>query len=69
MLSTAKAVREGCLASSGRQRGASARGVNPRVVMETLGHSQISLTLNTYTHVLPALQRDAAARISAVLAR
>ncbi len=28
--------------------------------METLGHSQISLTLNTYSHVLPALQRDAA---------
>src|SRR5262249_51746505 len=30
-----------------------AQGVNPRVVMETLGHSQVSLTLNTYTHVLP----------------
>ena len=24
--------------------------------METAGHSQVSLTLNTYTHVLPALQ-------------
>jgi integrase len=46
-----------------------AQGVNPRVVMETLGHSQISLTLNTYTHVLPALQRDAAARMNAVLER
>jgi integrase len=45
-----------------------AQGVNPRVVMETLGHSQISLTLNTYSHVLPALQHDAAARINAVLA-
>jgi hypothetical protein len=44
-----------------------AQGVNPRVVMETLGHSQVSLTLNTYTHVLPALQRDAAAKINAVL--
>jgi integrase len=44
-----------------------AQGVSPRVVMETLGHSQISLTLNTYTHVLPALQRDAAARMNAVL--
>ena len=32
-----------------------AQGVNPRVVMETLGHSQVSLTLNTYSHVLPAL--------------
>jgi integrase len=45
-----------------------AQGVNPRVVMDTLGHSQVSLTLNTYSHVLPALQRDAAARIDAVLA-
>jgi site-specific recombinase XerD len=33
-----------------------AQGVNPRVVMEMLGHSQVSLTLNTYSHVLPALQ-------------
>jgi hypothetical protein len=31
-----------------------AQGVNPRVVMETLGHSQVSLTLNSYSHVLPA---------------
>lgn len=28
--------------------------------MEMLGHSQISLTMNTYTHVLPTMQRDAA---------
>ena len=40
-----------------------AKGVNPRVVMDALGHSQVSLTLNTYSHVLPSLQRDAAARI------
>jgi integrase len=45
-----------------------AQGVNPRVVMDTLGHSQVSLTLNTYSHVLPALQHDAAVRINAVLA-
>lgn len=37
-----------------------AQGVAPRVVMETLGHSRIAITLDTYTHVLPALQRDAA---------
>jgi integrase len=45
-----------------------AQGVNPRVVMETLGHSQISLTLDTYSHVLPALQADAADRMDAALA-
>ncbi len=44
------------------------QGVHPRVVMETLGHSQISLTMNTYSHVLPALQREAADRMEAVLA-
>ena len=46
-----------------------AQGVNPRVVMETLGHSQISLTLNTYSHVLPALQREAADKIDGVLSK
>lgn len=44
-----------------------AQGVHPRVVMETLGHSQISMTLDTYSHVIPALQRDAADRMDAVL--
>jgi integrase len=43
------------------------QGVAPRVVMEILGHSQISLTMNTYSHVLPALQREAAARLEALL--
>jgi hypothetical protein len=36
--------------------------------METLDHSQISLTMNTYSHVLPALQREAADLMEAVLA-
>ena len=44
-----------------------AQSVNPRVVMEPLGHSQIGLTLNTYSHVLPSLQRDAADRMHAAL--
>jgi len=46
-----------------------AQGVDPRTIMETLGHSQISLTLNTYSHVLPALQEDAAAKLDAILTR
>jgi integrase len=37
-----------------------AQGVSPRVVMETLGHSSFSLTMDTYAHVLPELMRDAA---------
>ena len=43
------------------------QGVSPRVVMETLGHSQISLTMNTYSHVLPELKREAAARMNKFL--
>jgi len=45
-----------------------AQGVSPRVVMEVLGHSQITLTLDTYSHVMPGLQADAAARMHALLA-
>ena len=46
-----------------------AQGVHPRVVMETLGHSQISVTMNTYSHVMPTLLRDAADKMDALLAR
>ena len=44
-----------------------AQGVQPRMVMETLGHSQISLTMNTYSHVMPAMRKDAADRMDAIL--
>jgi integrase len=44
-----------------------AQGVHPRVVMELLGHSQISVTMNTYAHVLPDTQRDAAAKLDDLL--
>jgi integrase len=37
-----------------------AQGVPARVVMETLGHSSYALTMDTYTHVLPSVMRDAA---------
>jgi integrase len=45
-----------------------AQNVHPRVVMEILGHSQFSLTMNTYSHVIPALQQDAAGRMDGLLA-
>lgn len=44
-----------------------AQGVHPRVVMEILGHSTIALTMNTYSHVLPQAQRDAAALLDQLL--
>jgi integrase len=37
-----------------------AQHTDPRVIMETLGHSNISVTMNMYAHVMPALKRDAA---------
>jgi integrase len=43
------------------------QGLSPRVVMEMLGHSQMNLTMNTYSHVIPSLQREAAARLEALL--
>ncbi len=35
-------------------------GVHPKLVQETLGHSQISITLDLYSHVTPTLGRNAA---------
>ena len=43
------------------------QGISPRVVMEVLGHSQIALTMNTYTHVIPELRRQAADRMDELL--
>ena len=43
------------------------QGVPARVAMAILGHSQITLTLGTYSHVMPELARDAAERVGAVL--
>ena len=36
------------------------KGVHPKVVQEVLGHSNISITLDTYSHVLPNMQKEAA---------
>src|SRR5215213_10288978 len=41
--------------------------VHPRVVMELLGHSQMRTTMDIYSHVMPALAREAADRMSAPL--
>jgi integrase len=40
---------------------------NPKVVQEILGHSQISLTLDTYSHVLPDIQEEAIGRLGRLL--
>jgi integrase len=43
------------------------QGVHPKIVQERLGHSDITLTLNTYSHVLPAMQEDAAEKLDNLL--
>jgi integrase len=42
-------------------------GVHPRVVMDVLGHSQMRTTMDIYSHVMPALARDAAERMGRTL--
>jgi integrase len=42
-------------------------GVHPKVVSERLGHSTITITLDTYSHVLPSMQREAAEAVAALL--
>jgi integrase len=44
-------------------------GVPVKVVSETLRHASITLTLDTYSHVLPDMQDDAAARMEPLLGR
>jgi integrase len=43
------------------------QGINPKIVQERLGHSDISLTLNTYSHVLPHMQEEAAEKMDELL--
>jgi len=43
------------------------QGVHPKVVQERLGHSSISITLDTYSHVTPGLQKAAAERCDEIL--
>jgi integrase len=42
-------------------------GVHPRIVMELLGHSQMRTTMDIYSHVMPALAREAADKMGAIL--
>jgi integrase len=44
------------------------QGVHPKVVSDMLGHSSVGLTLDTYSHLLPAMHQQAAAAMDAILA-
>jgi integrase len=44
-----------------------ASGVHPKVASERLGHSNVGITLDLYSHVMPGMQEDAAARVDDAL--
>jgi integrase len=43
------------------------KGVHPKIVQETLGHSSITITLDTYSHVLPNMQEKAVEAMEDIL--
>jgi integrase len=45
------------------------KSIPARTVMDILGHSNISLTMNTYSHVMPEMLKDAAAAMNLVIGR
>jgi integrase len=45
------------------------QGIHPKVVQERLGHSNISMTLDTYSHLIPNMGRAAADKLDALLAK
>lgn len=42
-------------------------GVNAKVVSERLGHADVNITLNTYTHMLPSMDEDAASKLDNII--
>ncbi len=42
-------------------------GVHPKIVQERLGHSKIDMTLDTYSHVVPDIQKEAAQKMDLIL--
>jgi len=44
-----------------------AAGVSVKVISDQLGHASISFTLERYSHVLPSIQDEAAARVERML--
>jgi integrase len=43
-------------------------GVHPKVVSERLGHANITITLDTYSHVLPNMQQEALTKLEGLMA-
>lgn len=44
-------------------------GIHPKIVSEMLGHSTIGITMDTYSHVIPSLQKEAAQKMDTIVKR
>ncbi len=44
-----------------------AERMHPKIVQERLGHADISMTLNRYSHVMPGMQRQATDTVDAAI--
>ena len=44
-----------------------AEGLDPKMIQAMLGHSTIGVTMDTYTHLIPALKQEGAQRIGKAL--
>lgn len=45
------------------------KGIHPKIVSDMLGHSQVGITLNLYSHVTPTMQKQAAEAMDGILSR
>jgi site-specific recombinase XerD len=43
------------------------KGIHPKIVSDMLGHNQVGITLNLYSHVTPTMQKQAAEAMDALL--
>ena len=44
-----------------------AQGVSPKMIADLLGHSRIGITMDLYSHILPAMRRDTADAMDQIL--
>ena len=42
-------------------------GTHPKVVSDQLGHSSIAVTMDTYSHVMPGIQRSASSAVAGLI--
>ena len=43
------------------------QGVNPKTVEERIGYSSVTITLDTYSHLLPGIQEEAVSKFDAAM--